>query len=77
MKALLIIDVGKDAKNFIKIMDKSEEYKRSRTNINEKGGKISIEVESSDAVAMLASLNSVLKQLRVISGVANTIDSFH
>ncbi|MGC8699716.1 MAG: KEOPS complex subunit Pcc1 [Candidatus Micrarchaeia archaeon] len=77
MKALLEIYLGKDAKNYIKIMDMPKDYKRSKIRIKEEKGKISIEIDSNDAVAMIASLNSIIKQFRVISSIGKVVESFH
>ena len=69
MKAHLIIELGEKAGNYIKIMDMPKEYKRSKLKIREKGGKIEVDTEANDPVALIASLGSVIKQMRVISSV--------
>jgi tRNA threonylcarbamoyladenosine modification (KEOPS) complex Pcc1 subunit len=50
-------------------MDMPKEYKRSKLKIEEKGGKITVDIEANDPVALIASLSSIIKQMRVISSV--------
>ena len=69
IKAQLIIELGKKAKDYIKVMDMPKEYKRSKLKIKEKGGKITLDIEANDPVALIASLSSIIKQMRVISSV--------
>jgi tRNA threonylcarbamoyladenosine modification (KEOPS) complex Pcc1 subunit len=69
VKGVVSIELGKDAKDYIKIMDKDLSFKRSTCRIRAKGNRIEITVEAADNVAMFASLNSALKQLRIISSV--------
>jgi len=54
-------------------MDKKADYKRSSVRYRIKGNAIEIEVEASDPVALVASLNSSIKQLRIISSVDSAI----
>ena len=61
--------MGEKARDYIKIMDIPKEYKRSKLKIEEKGGKIAVDIEANDPVALIASLSSMIKQMRVISSV--------
>ncbi len=61
--------MGKGAKDYLSVMDKELEYKRSRVMVKESKGSIVITVEADDPRALLASLNGALKQLRVVSNV--------
>ena len=62
--------MGEKAGNYIKIMDMPKDYKRSKLKIEEKGGKITVDIEANDPVALIASLSSMIKQMRVISSVS-------
>ena len=61
--------MGEKAKDYIKLMDIPKEYKRSKLKIKEEGGKIRVDIEANDPVALIASLSSMIKQIRVISSV--------
>ena len=61
--------MGEKAKDYIKLMDIPKEYKRSKLKIKEEGGKIRVDIEANDPVALIASLSSTIKQMRVISSV--------
>ncbi len=53
-------------------MDKRADYKRSRVHYKSGKGAIEISVTASDSVALLASLTSTIKQLRIIADIDNT-----
>ena len=61
--------MGKKANDYIKVMDMPKKYKRSKLKIKEEGGKIRVDIEANDPVALIASLSSMIKQMRVISSV--------
>ncbi|MGB9732709.1 MAG: KEOPS complex subunit Pcc1 [Candidatus Micrarchaeia archaeon] len=75
MEAFLEINLGEKAKHYIKIIDMPKEYKRSKVKVSEKGGKIKVNIEAEDAVALIASLSSIIKQMRVVSAVDNIINN--
>lgn len=72
-EAQLTIDLGKDAKSFLRVMDKDIEFKRSNVKTTAKGNKITINIVADDSTALVASMNSMLKQMRVISEVKDAI----
>ncbi len=71
-RAEINIYIGNDYKEIVSLTDKGVKFKRSSVNVSEKSGYIRIEVRADDATALLASVNSVLKQIRII----NEIKSF-
>jgi tRNA threonylcarbamoyladenosine modification (KEOPS) complex Pcc1 subunit len=73
MEAKLDIDLGPKAKEYIKIIDIPKEYKRSKISIKEEKGKIRIRIEAKDAVALIATLSGVIKQLHIISSIDEMI----
>lgn len=73
-KAIIKIKLGKDPKDYIEIIGKSTTYKRSRIRMSRKGEEISALVEAKDSRALLASMQSLLKQLRVVAGVDSMLD---
>jgi tRNA threonylcarbamoyladenosine modification (KEOPS) complex Pcc1 subunit len=74
VKGVINIELGKDAKDYLGIMDKDLKFKRSTVRIGARGRSIVIKVDAADEIAMFASLNSALKQLRIISKVGNSIN---
>jgi tRNA threonylcarbamoyladenosine modification (KEOPS) complex Pcc1 subunit len=72
--ALIRLNLGKDANDYIKIMDRKVRFKRSRMAIKKVRNDIVIKIDSDDRTALLASINSVLKQIRVISNVSKLFE---
>ena len=68
-RATVRIEIGKGAKDYLSLLDKRPDSKRGRVRVSEKGGVILIEAEASDAAALISSLGSSIKQLRVVSSV--------
>ncbi len=64
--ATLYVEIGKDAKDYVKVMDKDISLKRSKMKVSTEKNKIKIEIEAEDNVALLSSLNSIIKQMRII-----------
>ena len=53
-------------------------YKRSKVIAKKGNGKITFEIESDDAVALVATLGSIVKQLAVVSSVRSIVsDAVH
>ncbi len=48
-------------------------YKRSKVAVKGSKGSIAFEIESEDVVALVATLSSIVKQLRVISSVGSLV----
>jgi tRNA threonylcarbamoyladenosine modification (KEOPS) complex Pcc1 subunit len=67
-KAVLRIEM-ENAKDYLGIIDKKIDYKRSKVRITGDSKSITIEVSATDSRALLASLNGALKQLRIVSNV--------
>jgi tRNA threonylcarbamoyladenosine modification (KEOPS) complex Pcc1 subunit len=67
--ASLMIKLDRPAKDYIKIVGKGEDYKRGSVSFKAHGKELEIEVSAKDAVAMLSSLSSALKRLKVVSSV--------
>ncbi len=72
-EARIEIDIGKEGPRYLRIMDKDIEYKRSSVSTSTSNGKILIKIKADDATALVASMNSMLKQMRVISGVKSAL----
>ncbi len=73
LSARLEIELGDSTLDYADIMDSVREYKRSRISASGKNGTVTITVEAEDPRALLASLNGMLKQLRIISSVGAAI----
>ncbi len=75
MNIYMKIDMGsaKEPKEYIKIMDKPQSHERSRTEIKKSGNSLVIRISAKDAHSLMASLNSVAKQLRIISNTSALI----
>lgn len=71
--ARLSIKLGRGAKDYARITGPGAKYKRGSVTFRPKGESLEVAVTASDAVALLASLNSALKQLRVVAGVDKAI----
>ncbi len=68
-RAVLRIEVGKNVKEYLGVIDKRIDYRRSRVRITGSRSTIIIEVTAEDTRALLASMNGALKQLRIVSNV--------
>lgn len=73
LNAKLTLKLGQRAKEFVEIVGKGEKYKRGSTSFKATADSIEIKVEANDPVALLASLASAIKQLRVVSDVDSLI----
>lgn len=67
------IDLGGDAKRYVRILGKQRKYERSSVEIKADGDTLAIQVRASDNQALFASISSALKQLRVVSSVEDRI----
>ena len=68
------LNLGKRAREYFKLLDKGIIYKRSRLKIRADPQTISIEIEAEDPIALIASLNSVLRQLRIIGNAERLLE---
>ena len=64
--ASIVLDLGEKSEDYIKIMDKRIDFKRSKASVKRNGSKIAISVRAEDPVALVSSINSFLKQVRII-----------
>ena len=71
--ARLRMKLGRGAKDYARIIGPGAKYKRGKVTFRSEGDSLEVAVTASDAVALLASLNSALKQLRVVAGVDKAI----
>ena len=67
------IMTGNDPKDYIEIIGKSMTYKRSRVSLSRKGREVHAVVDADDSRAMLASLQSLTKQLKVVESVGSLL----
>jgi|GEM_PF-3572495 tRNA threonylcarbamoyladenosine modification (KEOPS) complex Pcc1 subunit len=73
-EANITINVGKDPKDYIDIIGKSITYKRSNIRLSQKGKEIKAVIEAKDSRALLASMQSLMKQFRIINNVDNMLE---
>lgn len=73
--ANITINIGKDPKDYIDVIGKSASYKRSKVKISQKGNQIMTVIEAQDSRALLASIGSVMKQLRIVNNIDNMLES--
>ena len=64
--ASIKLNLGKNAKEYFQLLDKRINYKRSRLKISSSGDTIHMEIQAQDPVALIASINSILKQFRIM-----------
>lgn len=74
LEASMTIKLGKKAKEYICLTGKDINYKRSSVKISGHKDSMEIAIKADDPRALLASANSVLKQLRIISEVDSLLD---
>lgn len=73
LEANLTLRLGPRAKDFVKIVGRGEKYKRGSISFKATKEAIEIRVEANDPVALLASVASAIKQLKVVSDVSSLI----
>lgn len=69
LNATLKLNLGAKAKDYVKVTGKGEKYKRGSVVFKANNGTIEIKVQANDPVALLASVSSAVKQLKVVSDV--------
>ncbi|MDE1846285.1 MAG: hypothetical protein KGH53_03335 [Candidatus Micrarchaeota archaeon] len=72
--ASLKLELDKKAEDYIKILDKKVSYKRSKVVAKRKGDMILVEITAEDPVALVASLGSFLKQVKIIGNAERLFD---
>lgn len=73
LSASLKIRLGEGARDCLRIVDKSVKYKRSSVKYKASKDFIEVNVSAADPVALVSSLTSALKQLRIIASVDKTV----
>jgi tRNA threonylcarbamoyladenosine modification (KEOPS) complex Pcc1 subunit len=73
-EALISIDTGKERKDYIEIMGKSMDFKRSNVKLESRKGKIIARIKAEDSKALLASMQSFLKKLSIVSSIDSKIE---
>ncbi len=66
-KGSIKIWVGSGAKDIVSIANTDISYNRSKMKVSAKKGTIEIDVEAQDAIALVSSMGSVLKQMKLIT----------
>ncbi len=72
--ASLSIKLEKPAKEYIKVLGAGAKYKRGSVSFKAHGGTLKISVEADDAVALLASLGSAIKNIGVVASVGSLLE---
>ena len=68
------LKLGKNTKDYFQILDKNITYKRSRLKIKATDEALNVDIEADDPVALIASTNSIIRQLRIIGNAENLFD---
>ncbi|MDE1850748.1 MAG: hypothetical protein KGH54_03070 [Candidatus Micrarchaeota archaeon] len=68
------LELGKEAKEYFVLLDKKLNYKRSKVSVKLSKNTLIIQVRANDPVALVASINSVLKQIRIIGNAEKLFD---
>ncbi|MCL5239255.1 MAG: CTAG/PCC1 family protein [Candidatus Marsarchaeota archaeon] len=71
--ATIKLALGPRSKDYVRIVGKGAKYKRGSLSFNASKDSIEIKVEASDPVALLASVSSAVKQLKVVTSVDSLI----
>lgn len=70
---ILLSKLGNEGKSFVRVMDKDVAFKRSKVTATSKGDSIVIKIVADDTTALVASMSSMLKQIRVIHGAKDVV----
>ncbi|MEM3839193.1 MAG: hypothetical protein QXF01_01285 [Candidatus Micrarchaeaceae archaeon] len=73
-KALLRIQMERDAKDYLGVIDTTLNYKSGKVEISGKGKVITVRASAQDAKSLLASINGALKQMRVVSNIDSELE---
>ena len=75
--ATLRLKLGPKAKDYIKIVGRGKKYKRGSVSFQATKDSIKIKIEADDTVALLASVSSAVKQLKVVSDINSLMRKKH
>jgi tRNA threonylcarbamoyladenosine modification (KEOPS) complex Pcc1 subunit len=67
--AKIEISLGKDPKDHLDVIEESMKYKRSTVKVSRGKGRILVDVQADDSLALLASIGSVIKQMKIVDGI--------
>lgn len=67
--ARIEISLGKDPKDHLDVIEKSMKYNRSTVKISRGRDSILVDVKADDSLALLASIGSVIKQMKIVDGI--------
>lgn len=73
-EASLVIELGKQAKDYVRVLGKNTKYKRSGVTLKVQGSFVQIRIEADDTVALVASLSSAVKSLGIVASVDSLIN---
>ncbi|MDE1827619.1 MAG: hypothetical protein KGH65_00450 [Candidatus Micrarchaeota archaeon] len=68
------LELGKEAKEYFALLDKKLNYKRSKVSVKLSKNTLLIEVKAEDPIALVASIGSILKQIRIIGNAEKLFD---
>lgn len=68
--AVLRIQKGDPSLDYKSLLGASRAYKRSSMSVRESAREITFTIEASDATALRASVNSVLRDIKIVEGAA-------
>jgi tRNA threonylcarbamoyladenosine modification (KEOPS) complex Pcc1 subunit len=63
------IYIGNESKDIVSLMKKKQQQKKNSVRITEKEGKISIYIESKDTPALMSSIESIGRQMRLLGQI--------
>ncbi len=72
--ARISINAGKDKKDYIEIMGKSMEFKRSGVKLKSSNGRIMATINAKDSKALLATMQSFLKKLSIVNAIDSKLE---
>jgi tRNA threonylcarbamoyladenosine modification (KEOPS) complex Pcc1 subunit len=73
--ALISINNGKNNKDYIEIMGKSMDLKRSNVKLESRKGKIIARIKAEDSKALIASMQSFLKKISIVSSIDSKLET--
>lgn len=74
LTANIKINLGDEPQKYVTLTKGKAAYKRSSIKISKKNNLVNVDIEAKDGTALLSSINSVIKQFRVITNTSRMID---
>lgn len=72
--AKISINPGKDKKDYIEIMGKSTEFKRSGVKLESSNGRITAIINADDSKALLAAMQNFMRKLSIVSAIDSKLE---